>query len=104
MAKTAFIFGLLIGPNSKLNVHCCAFCGDWFSFTVLSNPHGGGGHTANTTSYDSCGANFCVSTINSNENLERPDDKEIYEISAIYLACIIAAAILISILVDPLSR
>lgn len=75
-------------------------------FSVLSNPHGGGSHgsTTNNTSYDSCGANFCVSTINSNDNLERPDDKEIYEISAIYLACIVAAAILIAILVDPLSR
>lgn len=74
-------------------------------FTVLSNPHGGSGHSAtNVTNYDSCGANFCVSTINSNENLERPADKEIYEISGIYLACIVTAAILIAILVDPLSR
>lgn len=78
-----------------------------FNFiSVLSNPHGGGGHSAtnSTTTYESCGANFCVSTINTNDNLERPDDKEIYEISGIYLACIFAAAVLIAILVDPLSR
>ncbi|XP_057650871.1 UNC93-like protein isoform X2 [Diorhabda carinulata] len=79
--------------------------GNLISSLVLSNPHGGGGsHSSNGTNYDLCGANFCVNTINNNENLERPDDKEIYEISMIYLACIIAAVTLIALIVDPLTR
>nr|XP_023020735.1 UNC93-like protein isoform X1 [Leptinotarsa decemlineata] len=80
--------------------------GNLISSLVLSNPHGGGGSHSNTTTtnFDVCGANFCVSTLNSNENLSRPDDQEIYEISSIYLGCIIVAAILIALVVDPLSR
>ncbi|CAG9855697.1 unnamed protein product [Phyllotreta striolata] len=80
--------------------------GNLISSLVLSNPHGGGGsHSTNSTpDYSLCGANFCVNTINSNDNLERPADKEIYEISAIYLACIVAAVIIIAVVVDPLTR
>lgn len=80
--------------------------GNLISSLVLSNPHGGGGSSSsNSTNYDGCGANFCQSLqINSNENLERPADGEIYEISGIYLACIISAVIVIALVVDPLSR
>ncbi|VEN35822.1 unnamed protein product [Callosobruchus maculatus] len=78
--------------------------GNLVSSLVLSNPHGGSGHSSNVTNYDLCGANFCVSTINNNENLERPDDKEIYEISTIYLACIVTAVIIVALVVDPLTR
>ncbi|KAJ8940390.1 hypothetical protein NQ318_009820, partial [Aromia moschata] len=69
---------------------------------ILSNPHGTSSST-NSTNYESCGANFCSAATN-NDNLNRPDDKEIYEISGIYLACIIAAVIMIALVVDPLSR
>lgn len=76
-----------------------------YCFAVLSNPHGGGGHTNETkTDYSICGANFGVSSVGNTDNLERPDDKEIYEISAIYLACIFSAALIVAIFVDPLSR
>ncbi|KAK6626994.1 hypothetical protein RUM44_009471 [Polyplax serrata] len=51
-----------------------------------------------------CGANFCVSAANANENLERPPDWEIYEISGIYLACILIAVLIVAFFVDPLSR
>ncbi|XP_017774068.1 PREDICTED: UNC93-like protein isoform X2 [Nicrophorus vespilloides] len=80
--------------------------GNLISSLVLSNPHGGDGSGPNDTlpTYDSCGANFCVMNMHSNENLARPDDKEIYEISTIYLACILVAVIIIAVFVDPLSR
>lgn len=78
-----------------------------FLFSVLSNPHGGGGdhdHSTSNTSYDICGANFCVTNSNDNENLQRPADSEIYEISSIYLACVVVAIFIIAIFVDPLTR
>lgn len=78
-------------------------------FSVLSNPHGGGGssssnHSVSSPNYDICGANFCVTNLNNNENLQRPANSEIYEISGIYLACIVVAVFIIAFLVDPLSR
>lgn len=39
-----------------------------------------------------------------NQNLHRPPDSEIYEISAIYLACVVVAVLMVALLVDPLSR
>ncbi|KAJ8915791.1 hypothetical protein NQ315_004603 [Exocentrus adspersus] len=78
--------------------------GNLISSLVLSNPHGSGGNT-NSTDYSGCGANFCQSDqLDSNENLERPDDAEIFEISGIYLACIVSAVIMIAVVVDPLTR
>lgn len=53
---------------------------------------------------DSCGANFCVDQTSDNANLQRPPDSEIFEISAIYLSCIIAAVVIIALFLDPLSR
>lgn len=80
--------------------------GNLISSLVLSNPHGGPSSSGNETKtdFDTCGANFCVVNTLGNENLARPNDSEIYEISGIYLACIILAVILIAVLVDPLSR
>jgi len=43
-------------------------------------------------------------TNTGNDNLERPPDREIYEISSIYLACIFMAVAFIALCVDPLSR
>ncbi|KAF2904025.1 hypothetical protein ILUMI_02152 [Ignelater luminosus] len=80
--------------------------GNLISSLVLSNPHGAHGESssnATTATYESCGANFCVMNLNNNDNLARPDDKEIFEISGIYLACIIVAVITIALFVDPLS-
>lgn len=79
-----------------------SFC--FLSAVFGSGAHGGGG-SDNTTekSLELCGANFCV-VGGGHANLERPPDNQIYLISSIYLACIIAAVIFIIILVDPLSR
>lgn len=77
------------------------------SLVLSSNPHGGGGSSpTNDTSisYISCGANFCVTNDNHNDNLVRPANSEIFEISTIYLACICCAILLIAFVVDPLSR
>lgn len=53
-----------------------------------------------------CGANFCMigGGHHDNQNLHRPPDSEIYEISAIYLACVFVAVLMVALLVDPLSR
>lgn len=78
------------------------------SLVLSSGAHGGGGHSGNSTISEAalhhCGANFCVVANHGNENLERPPDSEIYEISAIYLACVIVAVLMVALLVDPLSR
>jgi hypothetical protein len=71
--------------------------------------HGGGGGSSNSTitSWDKiklCGADFCVLGNGGHENLERPPESEIYEISAIYLTCVIVAVIIVALFVDPLSR
>ncbi|XP_063925816.1 UNC93-like protein [Zophobas morio] len=78
--------------------------GNLISSLVLSNPHGSGGGLSLNDTFDGCGANFCTQMSSSNDNLARPDDIEIYEISGIYLACIFAAVLLIATTVDPLSR
>lgn len=77
------------------------------SLVLSSGAHGGGGdHDLNATEskLDSCGANFCVVGNSGNANLQRPPDDEIFEITAIYLACIIAAVVIIGVFLDPLSR
>lgn len=51
-----------------------------------------------------CGADFCVHGNGAHETLERPPESEIYEISAIYLTCVIVAVIIVMLFVDPLSR
>ena len=73
---------------------------------LSSGAHGGGGHSANYSdaALELCGANFCVLGSSDNANLERPPDSEIFEISAIYLSCIVAAVIIIALFMDPLSR
>ncbi|KAJ3635471.1 hypothetical protein MTP99_008377 [Tenebrio molitor] len=78
--------------------------GNLVSSLVLSNPHGTESNETGPVTYEGCGANFCTTMSSSNDNLARPDDKEIYEIAAIYLACIFAAVFLIAVSVDPLSR
>lgn len=78
------------------------------SFTsVLSNGEfgsSGANHTVNEDKIRLCGANFCVVGAGVSEVLERPPDSEIFEISMIYLACVILAVIIVAIFVDPLSR
>lgn len=74
---------------------------------LSSGAHGSGGSgSANYSdaALQLCGANFCVVETTDNANLERPPDSEIYEISAIYLSCIVAAVIIIALFMDPLSR
>ncbi|XP_018577019.1 UNC93-like protein isoform X2 [Anoplophora glabripennis] len=79
--------------------------GNLISSLVLStSAHGSSSSSGNSSNYEGCGANFCQSLINSNDNLDRPADSEIYEISGIYLACIVTAVIMIALVVDPLSR
>lgn len=77
------------------------------SLVLSSGAHGGGSggnHTFSEAALEQCGANFCVVASAENANLERPPDSEIFEISTIYLACILAAVIIIALLLDPLSR
>ncbi|XP_071443973.1 UNC93-like protein [Hetaerina americana] len=86
--------------------------GNLISSVVLSSGgHGGGGDLRSVTTNQTpdtlhlCGANFCVSAATeSNDNLERPPDSEIFEISAIYLTCVVIAVAIIAIFLDPLSR
>ncbi|XP_072767165.1 UNC93-like protein [Anoplolepis gracilipes] len=85
--------------------------GNLISSLVLSDGGhgggGGGGGSNGTTSWDKiklCGADFCVLGNGGHENLERPPESEIYEISAIYLTCVVVAVIIVALFVDPLSR
>lgn len=82
--------------------------GNLISSLVLSSGEGGGGGSTNTSQseefLETCGANFCMITNSGNENLERPPDSEIYEISSIYLCCVVIAVGIIAMFVDPLSR
>lgn len=84
--------------------------GNLISSLVLSDgghDGSGGGSSNGTTSWDkikSCGADFCVLGNGGHENLERPPESEIYEISSIYLTCVIVAVIIVALFVDPLSR
>lgn len=78
---------------------------------LSSGGHGGGGSSANSSAAHAseaklshCGANFCVLSTHGNDNLERPPDSEIYEISTIYLCCVVAAVAFVAFMVDPLSR
>uniref|UniRef100_A0A182UG67 UNC93-like protein n=1 Tax=Anopheles melas TaxID=34690 RepID=A0A182UG67_9DIPT len=68
----------------------------------LGNGTGGSHH--DDSNLESCGANFCVVETSNNANLQRPPDSEIFEISAIYLSCIVAAVVIIAVFLDPLSR
>ncbi|XP_055913956.1 UNC93-like protein [Eupeodes corollae] len=78
------------------------------SLVLSSGGHGGGGGSGdNTVSEEDlqfCGANFCVHGANGHANLERPPDDEIFEITMIYVSCIIAAVAIIAIFLDPLKR
>ncbi|KAJ1523258.1 hypothetical protein ONE63_001137 [Megalurothrips usitatus] len=82
------------------------------SLVLSSGGHGGGGtssansslHAASEEKLSHCGANFCVLSNHANDNLERPPDSEIYEISTIYLCCVVAAVAFVAFMVDPLSR
>jgi len=78
------------------------------SLVLSSGAHGaaGAGRHANNSLEDTlgkCGAHFCVVPGDEAEN-SRPPDWEIYEISSIYLACILAAVVIIAVFLDPLKR
>ncbi|CAB0038985.1 unnamed protein product [Trichogramma brassicae] len=60
--------------------------------------------TATAAKVSRCGANFCIIGNGGHENLHRPPDSEIYEISAIYLTCVFVAVLIVALFVDPLSR
>lgn len=51
-----------------------------------------------------CGANFCIIGNGGYDSLYRPPESEIYEISAIYLTCVLVAVLIVALFVDPLSR
>ncbi|KAG8236876.1 hypothetical protein J437_LFUL016432, partial [Ladona fulva] len=68
--------------------------GNLISSVVLSSGgHGSADDNRNLThildTLHLCGANFCVSSTQNNDNLERPPDSEIFEISSIYLSCVV---------------
>lgn len=77
------------------------------SLVLSSGAHGGGGGgngSHSEAALSLCGANFCVLASAENGNLERPPDSEIFEISTIYLGCIVCAVLVIALFLDPLSR
>ncbi|VVC94339.1 UNC93-like protein [Leptidea sinapis] len=76
------------------------------SLVFSSGVHSGASSLDNSTTALTCGANFCMigGGHHDNQNLHRPPDSEIYEISAIYLACVVFAVLMVAFLVDPLSR
>lgn len=81
----------------------------FFGYTVLSSGAHGGGNGDNSSMLSEeelrlCGSNFCVMGNHAIDNLERPPDSEIFEISTIYLTCIVLATIIIAVFLDPLSR
>ncbi|XP_034941432.1 UNC93-like protein [Chelonus insularis] len=81
--------------------------GNLISSLVLSEGEFGGDDGGNSTTLkkiSNCGANFCVIGGGADDPLKRPPDSEIYEISAIYLTCVIVAVIIVALFVDPLSR
>lgn len=83
--------------------------GNLISSLVLSSGvhgvHAGAGpeNQSLEESLDKCGAHFCVVEGEGGAS-ERPPDWEIYEISSIYLSCIVAAVIIIALFLDPLRR
>lgn len=81
--------------------------GNLISSLVLSGGEFGSGGGNSTTNWDKiklCGADFCVLGNGGHETLDRPPESEIYEISAIYLTCVVIAVIIVALFVDPLSR
>lgn len=55
--------------------------------------------------FNMCGADFCPGAASgANPNLEPPPASKIHLIAGIYLACMIAACLIIAIGVDPLTR
>ncbi|KOX68736.1 UNC93-like protein [Melipona quadrifasciata] len=81
--------------------------GNLISSLVLSGGEfssGGGNSTTNWEKIKLCGADFCVFSNGGHETLDRPPESEIYEISAIYLTCVVIAVIIVALFVDPLSR
>ncbi|XP_058809078.1 UNC93-like protein [Phymastichus coffea] len=86
--------------------------GNLISSLVLSgDAHGGGSSPSINGSLiagpvrevQKCGAQFCIQG-GTHENLNRPPDSEIYEISSIYLTCVMVAVLIVALFVDPLSR
>ncbi|XP_014612373.1 PREDICTED: UNC93-like protein [Polistes canadensis] len=81
--------------------------GNLISSLVLSEGEFGSSGGNSTTSWNKiklCGAEFCVFGNGAHDNLDRPPESEIYEISSIYLTCVIVAVIIVALFVDPLSR
>ncbi|PSN43975.1 UNC93-like protein [Blattella germanica] len=78
----------------------------FFLMLMLSSGEGGtsNGTVLTEEALRTCGSNFCMIGNGANENLERPPDSEIYEISSIYLCCVIIATGMVALFVDPLSR
>jgi hypothetical protein len=99
-----YVVYFIVKSGSIKNCRICVS----FNVIVLSSGEGGGGGSTNTSQseefLETCGANFCMITNSGNENLERPPDSEIYEISSIYLCCVVIAVGIIAMFVDPLSR
>ncbi|XP_043478140.1 UNC93-like protein [Leptopilina heterotoma] len=81
--------------------------GNLVSSLVLSGGEFGGGNSSvsnDNAKVKLCGADFCVHANGAHESLDRPQDSEIYEISAIYLSCVLVAVMIVALFVDPLSR
>lgn len=53
-----------------------------------------------------CGANFCPAKVaaEANPNLKPPPSSQIYIINGIYLACMLAACLIVAVGVDSMNR
>lgn len=53
-----------------------------------------------------CGANFCPANVGAeaNPNLKPPPSSQIYLINGIYLACMLAACLIVAVGVDSMNR
>ncbi|XP_014215166.1 UNC93-like protein [Copidosoma floridanum] len=82
--------------------------GNLISSLVLSEGEFGKSTSSNSSvvsrKVSKCGANFCIIGNGGYDSLYRPPESEIYEISAIYLTCVIVAVLIVALFVDPLSR
>ncbi len=75
--------------------------GNLISSGVLSS---GNGTSTEGKDISQCGASFCPANVLDGGAIEKPSEEKIYLLAGIYLACALAAAIVVALCVDPLTR
>lgn len=77
----------------------CDLWGNLLSSLILTSPPA----SDEDPNYEMCGADFCLADYDD-EAVERPADREIYILSAVYLSMILITLLMIAFLLDPLKR